>query len=600
MADEKEPKDKQDVEASEESSAEETPKHHDTRPEKKESTKGDSRWHKFLAWYKSEKKKSIPLTAVLVLLLLAAWPFSRYHAAGLVLKRDFTLQVNDSKTRTPVSGASVMLGAASVQTNADGRATLHHVPVGQYTAVITKKYYDDRRVSVVVPIMAQKNTPQIAFTARGRQVKIVLANAINGEKLKGAEIKVSGTTATTDDNGVATIVVPAGVSSVKATLSAKDFNESEVTIQVSDKEVKENSFKLTPSGKVYFLSKLSGKIDVVKTSLDGTGRQTVLSGTGFEEDRGTVLLASRDWKFLALLSKRDKGNPKLYLINTGDDSLAVMDTANATFNPVGWSDDNFIYTTSNSGVQLWQPRQQSLKSYNASSKQITILDQTKAEGTNDYDFQHETYGTVYQIGKNVIYDKSWDWSWGTNATTLAQKANTIYSISATGSSPQTLKSFPLSGGNTYISSVPYEGGEIYYRTYPANSSTPSFYIYDNGKVTTSQKDLSNEFNEYQQTPSTYLLSPSGSSTFWSDERDGKKLLFVGDADGENGKQIAPLSEYQTYGWFTDDYLLVSKNSSELYILPKAGLKKDTDAIKISDYHKPARNFNGYGGGYGGI
>ena len=61
--------------------------------------------------------------------------------------------------------------------------------------------------------------------------------------------------------------------------------------------------------------------------------------------------------------------------------------------------------------------------------------------------------------------------------------------------------------------------------------------------------------------------------------------------------VASLSDYKTYGWYSDDYLLVSKNSSELYIMAKTGSK---DPIKISDYHNPALTYVGYGGGYGGL
>jgi hypothetical protein len=600
MADEEQPKDKQPNVATEEAD----PK---AKAEKKASKKGGSRWQRFISWYKDDKRKSIPLTVVVLLLLLAAWPFSRYHAAGLVMKKDFTLQINDAATKTPVSGADVQLGAAEGQTNANGKVTLHHVAVGRYTAVITKKYYDDSRVSVVIPIMQQKNVPQVAFTARGRQVKISLTNAINGNRLVGAEIKASGTTATTDNSGSATIVVPTGVNSLKATLSAKDFNDTEVTVLASDKEVKDNNFKLTPAGEVYFLSKLSGKIDVVKTNLDGTKRATVLAGTGSEEDQGTVLLASRDWKYLALLSKRDKGNPKLYLISTADDSLSVMDQGNASFSPVGWNDDNFVYVVTRNDKTDWQAGKQAIKSYDGQSKQTTTLDQTRASGTSAYDFISEEYGTifglqnpsVYEIGKNIIYDKSWNSGYTADASQLTTKNDTIYSISATGTNPVALKTF--AAGSVYTSSIPYESDEIYYRIFTNGGGSTAYYSYKNGKITASN-DASSTFDQYLRNRDfpTYLLSPSGNNTFWSDERDGKKILFVGDNDGENGKQVAPLSEYQTYGWFSDDYLLVSKNSSELYILPRDGIKKDSDAIKISDYHKPAKSFFGYGGGYGGI
>jgi hypothetical protein len=46
--------------------------------------------------------------------------------------------------------------------------------------------------------------------------------------------------------------------------------------------------------------------------------------------------------------------------------------------------------------------------------------------------------------------------------------------------------------------------------------------------------------------------------------------------------------------------LVSKNSSELYIMPKSGINEKLQPLKVTDYHKPVQNFYGYGGGYGGI
>ncbi|HEX5447612.1 MAG TPA: hypothetical protein VFW90_00160, partial [Candidatus Saccharimonadales bacterium] len=93
------------------------------------------------------------------------------------------------------------------------------------------------------------------------------------------------------------------------------------------------------------------------------------------------------------------------------------------------------------------------------------------------------------------------------------------------------------------------------------------------------------------------LSPSGGQTFWSEQRDGKNTLFLGDGNAQNGKTIANLSDYSPYGWYTNNYLLVSKNSSELYVMAKSG---SSSPVKISDYHKPQQTFYGYGGGYGGL
>jgi hypothetical protein len=426
----------------------------------------------------------------------------------------------------------------------------------------------------------------------------VVSDLINGQKLSGVDIEAADVKVKTDKSGAALIVLPVSEPKQAASLSFKGYNDAKVTIQVSGSSAKENDFKLTPAGQVYFLSKLSGKIDVVKTNLDGSDRQTVLAGTGHEDDRSTVLLASRDWKYLALLARRDTSAARLYLIDTANnDELTTIDQgATSSFNLVGWSDDNFIYTVSRSDVPAWQPKAQALKSYNAANKQLLSLDQTRAGGTNQYDYVQESYGQVYQIDKTVVYEKNWS-AYYTNTAALNSKQAGVYSIGAGGANAHSLKTFGYEAGKTtYINSIPYEAGQIYYQV--TEKDQQSYYSYSNGKIS-ARSDLADDFNS-QDKNLTYLQSPSGNNTFWAEARDGKNTLFIGDTDGHNGKQIASLSDYFTYGWFSDSYLLVSKNASELYVMARGGPSEALPPVKISDYHKPAQTFNGYGGGYGGI
>jgi hypothetical protein len=559
---------------------------------KDSDSSSESRFERLKAWYLDRKKWTIPLSVVLLILILAGVPWTRYHAAGLVDKKDFNVKIVDSTAGTPVSGATVSLGSISAETGGTGMATLHGVKVGHHKLTVTKKYYQSKTVDVLTPILSQKTVSDVELTATGRQVKVTVRNLINKNVLSDVDIDVAGVSAKTDKNGNATIVLPAGVGEQKASLSLNGFNDAGVTVKVSNDKIQENDFNLTPSGKVYFLSKLSGKIDVIKTNLDGTDRQTVLAGTGKEDDSGTVLLASRDWKYLALLSRRS-GNDALYLINTSDDSLSNIDSGDASFNLVGWSDDNFVYYVTRNNYQAWQPHAQALKSFSASSKQLLTLDQTGAQGSDQSNYAQEAYGQVYQVGKNVVYEKYWNASYY-NQAVINDKHAGIYSIGVTGSNSQTLKTFDYNAGQTtFINSIPYEANQLYYSVTEKDSQ--SYYVYANGKVT-SKGNLDSVFNEYYQNRKTYLLSPSGDDTFWVEPRDGKNTLFIGDENGDNGKQIASLSDYSNYGWFTDDYLLASKNSSELYIMPKSG----GAAVKITDYHKPAISFPGYGGGYGGL
>ncbi len=554
--------------------------------------------HRLIAWCKANKKISIPVGVLVILLLLFAIPLSRYQIAGLFLKKNYTVKVVDSVTSSPVSGADVSTAGKTAVTDGNGNAKLSGLKVGHHAVSISKKYYQDRKMDVLVPILSEKKVPSIAFEATGRPAKITVTNVINHQALAGVDISVADTEAKTDKSGNAIVVLPTGKTNAKATLSLNGYNKKEITINISDQKIEENNVTLTPSGKIYFLSKLSGKIDVVKTDLDGASRSTVLAGTGKEEDTGTVLLAARDWKYLALQSRRDSEAPRLYLIDTSNDAVTTIDEGNAIFTPVGWNDNNFVFITNRSGVPDWQAHAQALKTFNAQTKQLTILDQTAGQGTNQIDYARENYGQVYIIGKNVIYEKSWQANTYYVPGALDGKQAGIYSINISGQGFQTFKNFSYaSGKTTYFTSIPYEAQGIYYQVTEKNDV--SYYAYASGKIT-GKDDLSDTFNNYYQKSVTYLQSPSGNETFWSDPRDGKNTLFVGGQNGEDGKQIAALSDYTVYGWFSDNYLLVSKNSSELFIMPKTALPKDTGPLKITDYHKPARTFPGYGGGYGGV
>jgi hypothetical protein len=559
---------------------------------------GSSRLGRFKAWYGARKRWAIPATVLLLVLLLAAVPFTRYNLAGLVVKSDLTLRILDSTSNTPVSGATVSLGTTSVQTDGSGMATFHHLKAGHHKLILSKKYYQDKTIDALAPILGSKKESSVQMIATGRQVRITVTNLINKEPIADANIKVAGTTAKTDKTGNALIVLPVGTTEQEASLSANGFNDSSVNIKVSSDKIQDNPFSLTPSGKVYFLSKLSGKIDVVKTNLDGTKRDMVMAGTGKEDDRSTVLLAARDWKYLALLSKRAGASPSLYLINTADDSSTVIDEGSADFTLTGWAGDNFIYTVSRTNVPLWQNGRQVLKSYNAATKKAIVLDQTTATGSDSFSYVSELIGNTYAYEDQVFYIKNWSSAFSSAAEAqLVTKQATFNSIKPDGTGKKSIRSFGLAPGAlaadiTLDSRIKApDNVELSF----SDGTKNNFYTYANGQV--KDDTVTTIEGYYASIYSTYLLSPSGSKTFWSESRDGKNSLFIGDEEGQGGKQVSALSDYNTYGWYTDDYLLVSKSSSELYVMDKNAKQAP---VKISDYHKPALIFQGYGGGYGGL
>ena len=287
--------------------------------------------------YWRKKRWTLPLTVLALIGLVVLIPSTRYPVLGLIVKKDFNIVVVDATSKKPITKAVVDLAGVHVQTDASGKAKLR-VAIGNKQLQVSKKYYATMTSSVLVPV-SQKQAYQVLVKATGRQVPVTVTNKISGAPLAGVLLAAAGTDVKTDTAGTAIIVLPADKTTVDVTLTADGYNSLATKLQISEQVIPQNSFTLTATGKVYFLSKQSGKIDVVKTNLDGSDRQTVLAGNGKENDTDTILLASRDWKYLALKSLRDGGdNAKLFLIDTATDKLTTMDEGNAYFTPVGWSE----------------------------------------------------------------------------------------------------------------------------------------------------------------------------------------------------------------------------------------------------------------------
>jgi len=555
-----------------------------------------SKFKQIMHGYWAKKKWTLPLTFILIIGVILSVPASRYPVLGLFLKSDYSVKVIDATTKKPVTNVTLLLGDVTAKTDSKGEARLKS-KVGTVNLTATKKYYKASNTAVLVPIKQKGPAYVVSIRATGRQVPIAITNKITGKPISGAVVSASGTEAKTDSQGKLVLVLPADQATVAATITASGFNDAKLTVQVSEQVLPANAVQLVTSGKIYFLSKLSGKIDVVKTNLDGSDRQTVLAGTGKEQNGDTIMLAARDWKYLALKSLRDGGSKaKLFLIDTSTDKLTTIDEGNAFFEAVGWSDHHFVYKVEREEKEIWQPGGQALKSFNAESGKLAVLEETDGEGTGQYDYAFNRFDQVYLLENEVVFYKNWS-SGFYNSSKLSGKQIKLTSVKPDGTGKKTIREFPVPENTSYysIQSSLYAPQELYVQVPPAagTDNNPTYFEYENGKIAVKNDVTSQQFNSPYP---TYLESPSGKQTAWSEDRDGKSIVFIGDKNGEDEKEVASLSEYTPYGWYSDEYILVSKKGSELYIMPTTG----GPLLKVTDYHKPEFNFRGYGGGYGGL
>jgi hypothetical protein len=524
---------------------------------------------------------------VIVILLAFAIPVTRYKLLGLVIKKQVSVTVVDSKTDTPVSEAEVSLHGKSAKTDAAGHASLKVAP-GDTTLTVSKQYYKAYSLKAFVGLDSPTK-PAVRLVATGRQVPVTVTNSFTGQPLANAQITALKTTVKTDAHGKATIVLPASAATDSGTVSLKNYNSAKVTIQVTDSAVAANSFKLVPAGQIYFLSNVSGTIDVVKANLDGSGRQTVLAGTGKEDPTTTSLVATRDWRYLALKSSRAGGRPALYLIDASDGKATEFDSSDGNFNLIGWSGHDFMYDFVSNSVPQSQAGHEVVKSYDADNQQLNQLDQSQADSTSGGYVAQDFYN-FYVLNNLLVYNTQW-YSGGGD---LGNKTATIRAVQPSGQNKKDYQTYPSAGLN-YVLAALYQPQAIYYEVAGA-SNAATYYNFANQAVNGVSIDHSAFLRNYP----TYFVSPSGNQTVWTGQQNGQNTLFVGDAASQHGKALAGLGDYQAYGWFSDNYLLLSKDGTNLYIVPASGLKSGQQPFKIGYYYKPVPQLNNYGYGYGGL
>lgn len=539
----------------------------------------------------TKKRKIITILSAMLLLLVLifAIPTTRYFVSSSFIKKEVTITIIDASTKRPVSNATIALGNNVTQSDKNGVVKIQSVPVGEQTLKVSKQYYTDSQQSYTVPILSKPNSLTIEIIATGRQVLVSVMNKISGAPLSDVVISSSDTKATTNSEGTATIILPPKNVSQKATLVRTGYNSLDVELRVDG--VTNNINAMTPSGSIYFLSKATGNINVVKSNIDGTNATIAVAATGQEGDDETSLLSSRDWQYSALLATRTDNKQRLYLIDATKGDFVVMDEGNATFELVGWSGHNFIYMVYRNTGNSWDDKRQVLKSFDAETRKITVLDTTAGSGTSVYDNAYEVMTSVYILKDELVYLKYW--SLGSYTREDANRVTSLYSISPTGGSKKTVKTFPNNSTNLKL----YEPQGIYIRVYSYNNPS-TFYEYENKSI----KSVDTNDNQFNSFYPTFLVSPSGNKTLWYEPRDGKNTILIGNLEGKESKVIGTLSEYTPYGWYgeNDQYILLTKKGSELYIADASRVigENGYTPLKVTDYHK-TRSFAGYGYGYGG-
>ncbi len=525
---------------------------------------------------------------VLVSLGLAVVPTTRYKLASYIIERPYMLTLLDEETNKPVTEATVEIHGINMKTDSKGEVTFEKLPVGNLEAHITKSNYESRTQKFLLPIKGNASATY-KLKATGRQVTVLIRDYISKQPVSDVYLTSDGFEARSDATGLVNVVVPVGKTSATGSVSKDGFNKRDITVTVVDSLTvdEKNTFDITPAGKVYMLSNQSGKIDVVKSNFDGSGRETVLAGTGFENNDNTSLFISDDNQHIALKSIRnDKKTPSITYIRASDGTISNADEGDAEFKIFGWQKNKLIYLVKRNVED--QPQRFKLKSYDAATGKITLLDSsTYSTSTCSYyttciEETYISYATLlkdgiiyfvrsYKSGENNKYTLKQVQNDGQNKKDIAQYESKYERDSYTYVDDESLYSYDGQKSN-FIVSTDWEGGFKLYEV--------SF----NGQpVEVSDESVKSAWRNNR--PQARIYSPDGAKSLWSEQRDGKNVLFIGDSTGQNGNEIARLDKFTIVSWATDSYILLSKEGKELFIMSISG----GEPVKVTDYLASTNN-----------
>jgi hypothetical protein len=541
-----------------------------------------SRLRLLMEWLVKHKKKTLPILALLILIAIFIMPVSRYKVLGVVIKRQIQIVVIDEQSNLPVSEAEILVNGQTVVTDADGAARTEKTKVGFTEVIVTKKYYDEQNFKILVPLTGDDIT-RLSIKPNGRQVPVKAVNKITGKPVVGAVLSVLDTKVKTDENGEATVVLPPDNAEVDGLITADGFNQSRAKIKVNHLAVKENTFELIPAGKIYYLSKSTGKINVMKSNLDGTEPTVAVGATGSEQDGTTLLMVTSDWKYSILKARRDGERAKIYLLNADNDSLIEIDgDDNTDINVLGWAGNTFVYELNRLNKTYYQSKNYALKTYNADTGKITVLAENEASG-DQYDYLASSINNVLLGESNILYSTTWNSRYESDRVS---KKSSVTSISADGSNKRIVKEFSADKVSS-IYGIQTDINTTYYRAYNGkddiNFAVINYQIDDSVVVTD---------NIFDKQYPRFLISPSTKSTLWAETRDGKQTLIVGDQNGLNGNEILKQGDYSPYAWFSDNYIIVSKES-QLFIMPSNGVGSTGSIVKINSYHGTGSSSRGH-------
>ncbi len=326
--------------------------------------------HFFAAWWRNKWARTITIFILLVAIAtVIAVPQTRYFTLNSVgVRSSVSLTVVDVGTQLPLKNVSVSVDGRQAKTDSKGYVRLTDIHLGQQTITIHRVAFAPVTKGVTVG-WGSNPLGNVVLTATGARYTISVKDFVSNKPIADVEADSGVAAAVADKNGVITLTLDDNVDTsgtADIAITAKDYRTENISLNLATTE--NTSVTMVPFGKEVFITKQSGKYDLVAMDIDGRNRTTLLGGSG-NENNNISLAVDGAGKRAALVSTRDNVRDTdgylmstLTLVDTGSGAATVLEHAEQ-IQLIDWIGTRIIYEQAMASGSASNPQRYKLMSF---------------------------------------------------------------------------------------------------------------------------------------------------------------------------------------------------------------------------------------------
>lgn len=465
-------------------------------------------------------------------------------------------------------GATLKVGGKTYTTDDHGKVDFSSMLAGTYDVVVSKAGYQDIKASMT--LKRGENDLQIfsltKLPANLHAIKGFVQDYVSDKPITNVQVTLGQIIVPTDPIGTYDFEkqIPGDFT---LTFSKDGYVSKTLKVTLGNVDLVSAKVPLVPNGQLVFVSNRDGKRELYTSAYDGSGQRVFVQPVNGGEDF-TPLLAP-DQKHIIFFSTRDKikdayGNDlvKLYIVGMdGQSPVKISDDVAVDFQPMWSKNGQWLYFTGYTDEKLAQA---TYKVYDVSKNRVLDLGEVVSSPVFSPD---STLLAYYVLGTQPDPNNA--------AATVNVNVLKTYNLASAERKELVKRAQYLSDlrFGTDSKSLSYE--------VVIDSVRRRFAITFAAGAAEAEVSLDSVSKR------SYVLSPDSTLMAFTEERDGKKDLFVVDAKEKNEQRLTTLGvvdDLVAPTWDqSNDYLIFATKSvaqSAYYIVAVAG----GDPKKIVDYY----------------